>query len=93
MRKEADGVDVARVSDQIDGLIEKRSRQHAEANFEEMAWKESVRRHHERLRRERRAEWVRYWSVLADSLRASADEFDARAERLLEQPDRGEGGR
>ena len=58
------------------------------ANFEEMAWKESVRRHNERIRRRHRAEWFAYFSTLASSLRASADEFDRRAEQLLEEADR-----
>jgi len=80
-------IDVAKASDQIDALIDRRAAGREEAaNPAEMMWQASVRRHHEKLRRERRAEWVRYWSVLADPLRASADEFDARAERLLEEP-------
>ena len=76
-------MDVARASDQIDALVERRSRQRSEANFEEAAWKASVRKHNAKLRRERRAEWLCYFSALADSLRASADEFDRRAEKLL----------
>ena len=81
-------MDVARASDQIDALIDKRAAARRGANFEEMAWKESARRHNARLRRQHRAEWFRYWSALASSLRASADEFDRRAEALLEEPDR-----
>ena len=38
-------MDVARASDQIDALIEKRARQTGEANAEEEAWKTSVRKH------------------------------------------------
>jgi hypothetical protein len=78
-------VDVARASDQIDALIEKRSRQWSEANAEEMAWKASVRKHNAKLRRQRKAEWFCYWSALADSLRASAEVYEARASALLEE--------
>jgi hypothetical protein len=83
-------VDVAKASDQIDQLIDKRSRRHEEANASEMAWKASVRRHHARLRRQRRGEWFCYWSALAESLRKSADEFERRALELLEdEPSKG----
>jgi hypothetical protein len=77
-------VDVARASDQIDALIDRRAAGRDEANAAEMMWKASVRRHHEKLRRERRAEWFCYWSALADSLRKSADDFERRATELLE---------
>jgi hypothetical protein len=90
MRRKERDVDVARAEIDLNGLIERRARQRSEANASEMMWKESVRRHHVRLRRERRAEWFAHFSCLASSLRASADEFGARAEALLEEP--GEGG-
>ncbi len=77
-------MDVARASDQIDALIEKRAAGREEATAAEMLWKESVRRHHEKLRRQLRAEWFVYFSTLADSLRASADGFEAKAQALLE---------
>ena len=80
-------MDVAKASDQIDALIDKRAAARAGANAEETAWKASVRKHNAKLRRERRAEWFCYWSALADSLRASAEEYERRAERLLEEPD------
>jgi hypothetical protein len=76
-------VDVARASDQIDALIDKRAVARAGANFEEMAWKASVRRHHQKLQRARRAEWFEFYYRLASSLRRSAEEFDRRAEQLL----------
>jgi hypothetical protein len=84
-------VDVARAGDQPDALIEKRARGRVEANAAEMAWKASTRRHHEKLRRARRAEWFAPFSCLAASLRASADEFDAQAEALLVERCGGEG--
>ena len=80
-------MDLAKASDQIDALIEKRTGR-GEANDAEMMWKASVRKHNARLRRERRAEWFCYFSALADSLRRSADEFDAKASALLEESDR-----
>ena len=83
-------MDVARASDQIDALRECGARERGQANAEEMAWKASVREHLEQLRRERRAEWFCYWSALA-SLRASAEEYERRAEALPEEP-AGEGG-
>ena len=84
-------MDVARASDHIDALIERRARERGQANAEEMAWKASVREHLEQLRRERRAEWFCYWSALASPLRLSAEEFERRAEALPEEP-AGEGG-
>ncbi len=81
-------MDVEQASSSIDALIDKRAAERGAANLEEMAWKASVRRHNARLRRQHRAEWFAYFSTLASSLRASADEFDARAEALLEETDR-----
>ena len=43
-------MDVEAASASIDALIDKRAQQHEGANFEEMAGKASVRRHHEKLR-------------------------------------------
>ena len=82
-------MDVIRASDQIDALIEKRAKANDEANFEEQAWKASARKHNAKLRRQHRAEWFAYFSNLADSLRRSADEFDARASALLEDDEKG----
>jgi hypothetical protein len=84
-------VDLGAASDQIDALIEKRSRQRSEANAVEELWRASVRRHNARVRRQHRAEWFTYFSNLAAALRASAEEFDRKAEALLEETDRGEG--
>ncbi len=72
----------------MNALIERRAREASKAQALEDLWKASERRHHERLRRERRAEWYCYWSALADSLRRSADEFEAKAEALLEGGER-----
>ena len=83
-RKEADGVDLARAETDLNNLIERRARQRSEANAAEMAWKESVRKHNTKLRRERKAEWFCYFSALADSLRRSAEVYERRAMELLE---------
>ena len=62
-------VDVAKASDQLNRLIEKRADERDATNFEEMTWKESVRKHNARLWRERQDEWYCYFAALADSLR------------------------
>ena len=80
-------MDLANASDQIDALSEKRSRQWSEVNAVEESWKESVRKHNARLRRERQGELFCYWSALADSLRKSAEHFEAKAAALLEDED------
>ena len=55
----------------------------------EMMWKESTRKHNAKLRRQRQGEWFCYWSALADSLRKSAEHFEAKAQALLEdEPER-----
>ncbi len=77
-------MDVARASDQIDALIDKRAAARTGANFEEMAWKESVRRHNAKLRRQHRAEWHAYFSRLADAHARISERLEARALELLE---------
>ena len=84
--REGEAIDVAWASDQIDRLIERRSGGR-NAAVEDL-WEASVEKDKERQRRALRAEWFRYWSALASSLRASAEEFERRAEQLLEEPDR-----
>ncbi len=83
-------MDVERASDQLDALIARRARERDDANVEEMMWKASVRKHNAKLRRQHRAEWFCYFSALADSLRRSAEEFERRAEKLLEDERRSE---
>ena len=77
-------MDVAKASDQIDALIDKRAAGREKAAAEEMAWKASVRRHNAKLRRQRQGEWFCYFAALADSLRRSADHYERRALELLE---------
>ncbi len=82
-------MDVEQASASIDALVEKRAAERGAANAEEMAWKSSVRRHNEKLRRQRRGEWYCYFAALADSLRRSADHYERRAEELLEDETEG----
>lgn len=85
-------MDVARVSDQIDALRDRRAAEvgRARANALEAMWRASEMRHQEKKRRANAALWYTHYSALAASLRRSADGYERRAERLLEEP--GEGG-
>jgi hypothetical protein len=71
-------------------MIEHRSRK-GEIDPDELEafYMESVRRYNARRREENRLAWCEYFSRLAGSLRARAEEYDQRAARL---EDRGEGG-
>ena len=77
-------MDVEAASDQLDALIEKRTAERDGANAEEELWKASARKHNAKLRRQHRAEWYGFYCRLADSLRASAERYERRAEELLE---------
>jgi hypothetical protein len=77
------------VERELDAMIERRSRQKDPDELSEL-WQESVRRYNARKREENRLAWCEYFSRLAWSLRARAEEYDLRA-ALLE--DRGECGR
>jgi len=84
-------VDIARgemVERELDAMIERRSRQ-KDPDEEHELWKESVRRYNARRREENRLAWCEYFSRLAGSLRARAEEYDQRVAQLEE---RGEGG-
>ena len=80
-------MDVAKAGDQIDRLIEKRAGERDAANELAEMYEASARRHRERKRRENGAAWFAHFSALASSLRRSAEEYERRAERLLEEPD------
>ena len=67
----------------LNRLIERRSRQR-DAEEESELWKESVRRYNARRREENRLAWCDYFSHLAGSLRARAEEYDHRAQALME---------
>ena len=79
-------MDVARgekVEKELDNLITRRSKQ---KDLEEVseAWQESVRRYNVRRREENRLLWCEYFSHLAGSLRARAEEYDHRSQALME---------
>jgi hypothetical protein len=79
-------VDIARgemVEKELNAMIERRSRQKDPEEASE-AWQESVRRYNARRREENRLAWCDYFSHLAGSLRARAEEYDHRAQALME---------
>ncbi len=80
---------------ELEAFIERRTRAVPEdragqerANDLEEFWRRSEARHRERRRRANRAAWFAYFSNLADSLRRSAEEFERRAEQLLDDDER-----
>jgi hypothetical protein len=84
-------VDLARgemVERELNTMIERRSCQ-KDPEEEHELWRESVKRYTTRRRKENRREWCDYFCRLAGSLRTRAEEYDHRAQALLE--DRGEG--
>jgi hypothetical protein len=79
-------VDIARgemVERELDGLIARRSK-HNDPEEQSEAWQESVRRYNARRREKNRLAWCDYFSHLAGSLRARAEEYDERAQALME---------
>jgi hypothetical protein len=75
-------VDVA--DRELERMVERRSRKDPEADEREELWKASVRRYNARRREENRQAWCDYFARLAGSLRARAEEYDGRAERLMQ---------
>jgi predicted metal-dependent peptidase len=71
------------VERELDTMIERRSRQ-KDPDEESELWKESVRRYNARQREDNRLAWQNYFSRLAGSLRARAEEYDHRAQALME---------
>jgi hypothetical protein len=50
----------------------------------EEAWAESERRHFAKRRERNRIAWIGYFGCIATALRVRAEEYDARAEKLME---------
>ena len=71
------------VEKELDAMIERRSRQ-KDPDEESELWQESVRRYNVRRREENRVAWCDYFSHLAGALRARAEEYDHRAQALLQ---------
>lgn len=76
------------VESELNAMIERRARQ-KDPDEEHELWRESVRRYNARRREENRLAWCEYFSRLAGSLRARAEEYD---QRVVQLEDRGEGG-
>jgi hypothetical protein len=72
-----------RAEAELSRMIERRSRQ-KDPEEESEAWQESTRRYNVRRREENRLLWCDYFSHLAGSLRARAEEYDHRAQALME---------
>jgi hypothetical protein len=79
----------AMVEAELNRLIERRSSREIDPDERKALWQESVRRYNARRREENRLAWCDYFGRLAACLRARAQEYDNRAQVLLE--DRGEG--
>jgi hypothetical protein len=77
------------VEKELDAMIERRSRQ-KDPEEESELWRESVRRYNARHRQELRLEWHAYFCRLAGSLRARAEEYDERAQALMEDRPKGD---
>lgn len=78
------------VDAELGRLIERRSRKgEVDPDEREEAWKASVRRYNEHRRQQLRIEWHAYFCRLAACLRSRAEEYDRRAERLMEEEPKG----
>jgi hypothetical protein len=74
-----------KIEKEIHAMIERRSRKgEVDRDENEELWKESVRRYNTRRREENRLAWQSYFCRLAGSLRARAEEYDHRAQALME---------
>ncbi len=79
-----------RAEKELDAMIERRScNGEVDPDEEHDLWRESVRRYNARRREENRREWCGYFSHLASALRARAEEYDQRAEALMEATEEG----
>jgi hypothetical protein len=73
------------VEKQLDAMIQRRARKgDMDPDEREEIWKESVRRYNARRREENRREWCGYFERLAACLRARAEEYDHRAQMLMD---------
>jgi hypothetical protein len=72
------------VETELNRLIERPSRQEIDPEERDELWKASVAAYNARRREENRLAWCGYFSHLAGALRARAEEYDHRAQALLE---------
>ena len=75
--------------DQFNQRRDEQRRQTEGEREEEEAWSESVRLYNARRREENRREWCGYFERLATYLRARAEEYDHRAQILMEDQSKG----
>jgi len=84
------GRDIGRgeaVEHELDAFISKRHEQRVKTEGERQAleaWQESERQYAERRREENRLAWCDYFERLSACLRARAEEYDQRAQTLME---------
>lgn len=76
---------------ELDRLIAKRTSQERrlDPDEQEELWKASVRRYNARRREENRLAWCDHFERLAACLRARAEEYDHRAQTLMEDEPKG----
>jgi len=73
------------VEKDLNAMIELRARKgEVDPDEREELWKESVRLYNAHRREENRRAWCEYFCRLAGSLRARAEEYDDRAQTLME---------
>ena len=77
------------VEAELNRLIARRSRREIDPDETEELWKESERRYNARRREENRREWCGYFERLATCLRARVEEYDHRAQVLMEDQPKG----
>ena len=77
------------VEKELGAMIERRSRREPDADEREELWKASVAAYNARRREENKAAWGEYFSHLAGSLRARAEEYDERALALMKDEPKG----
>jgi hypothetical protein len=80
-------VDIAHgelVEKELDQLITRRSKR-KDPEEASAAWQRSAERYNTRRREEHRREWCDYFERLAGSLSARAEEYDQRAQTLMEE--------
>jgi hypothetical protein len=73
----------------LNRLMQMRSSRETEPDERDELWKASVAAYNARRREENRLAWCGYFGRIAISLRSRAEDYDNRAQALLE--DRGEG--
>ena len=74
----------AMVEAELARLVEKRSSREIDADERDELWEASVAAYNARRREENRLAWCNYFCRIAASLRSRAEDYDDRAQALLE---------